>query len=261
MNKNITNDGAIYGTWKTDFGAWGIGTKNVTMYLLVGEKQALLIDTGYGEGDLPELVREITDLPLIVVNTHGHFDHTSGNAFFESVWMGEGGEEPALECETRTQLPFPDYKINYLSDGQIFDLGGVIVEAIAIGAHHRSSFAFLDKTNRTLYTGDEIEAGQVLLCVHGEDVTPVDIAKKHRANMLKLQARNNEFDRLATAHNGGPLDITYIDDFIELSNQIENGTAFTFDTCAGYGWPNYIFGGDAQLRRVKYNKATFILKR
>ena len=43
----------------------------------------MLIDTGYGYGNLKQVVKSITDKPLYIVNTHGHVDHTSGNAQFE----------------------------------------------------------------------------------------------------------------------------------------------------------------------------------
>ena len=46
--------------------------------LIIGNEKALLIDTGYGYGNLREAVARLTDLPLIVANTHGHFDHVGG---------------------------------------------------------------------------------------------------------------------------------------------------------------------------------------
>ncbi|WP_418751353.1 MBL fold metallo-hydrolase [Frisingicoccus sp.] len=55
--------------------------------LIVGRRQAMLIDTGYGFADISAVVRKITDLPLRVVNTHGHTDHAGGNRFFNKVWM------------------------------------------------------------------------------------------------------------------------------------------------------------------------------
>ena len=53
------------------------------MDLIIGREKALLIDTGNGYADIAEAVRKVTQLPLIVVNTHGHLDHTCGNYFFD----------------------------------------------------------------------------------------------------------------------------------------------------------------------------------
>ena len=51
--------------------------------LIIGKTKALLIDTGYGYGDLKSVVRSLTDLPLRVVNTHCHIDHAGGNYLFQ----------------------------------------------------------------------------------------------------------------------------------------------------------------------------------
>ena len=53
-----------------------------TGYLVTGTDKALVIDTMYGQEDLKEAVKTLTDLPLMLVNTHGHFDHTYGNLYF-----------------------------------------------------------------------------------------------------------------------------------------------------------------------------------
>jgi glyoxylase-like metal-dependent hydrolase (beta-lactamase superfamily II) len=57
----------------------------VHMYLLIGSEKALLIDTGNRLLNLQQAIKEITDLPLKVVNTHGHFNHTHGNYLFDTV--------------------------------------------------------------------------------------------------------------------------------------------------------------------------------
>ena len=59
-------------------------------FLLLGEEKALLIDTAYGRGEFPNLVDScIGDRELLVVNTHGHYDHTAGNPFYPRVYMHE----------------------------------------------------------------------------------------------------------------------------------------------------------------------------
>ena len=53
--------------------------------LVLGTQRALVIDTGAGPRQGREIltaVRELTELPLTVVNTHAHYDHYMGNAVF-----------------------------------------------------------------------------------------------------------------------------------------------------------------------------------
>ena len=44
-------------------------------YLIEGREKAMLIDGLAGVGSLKVFVRELTDLPVTLVNTHGHVDH------------------------------------------------------------------------------------------------------------------------------------------------------------------------------------------
>ena len=60
-------------------GIWFISDKTgVNCYLVDGETKSLLIDTGWGLGNLAELIHSITSLPIEVVFTHGHPDHVNG---------------------------------------------------------------------------------------------------------------------------------------------------------------------------------------
>ena len=55
-------------------------------YLILGEKQALLFDTGMGISDIRKVTGELTHLPIIVLNSHTHDDHVGGNWQFETVF-------------------------------------------------------------------------------------------------------------------------------------------------------------------------------
>ena len=57
--------------------------------LIIGKEKAMLIDTCYGIGDLPSLIKNYTNLPLVVIASHGHMDHTGGNYQFEEVYINE----------------------------------------------------------------------------------------------------------------------------------------------------------------------------
>jgi hypothetical protein len=55
--------------------------------LLLGEEEAVLIDTGCGIGDIRSAVEEITEQPITVLNTHAHNDHVAQNYLFEEIAM------------------------------------------------------------------------------------------------------------------------------------------------------------------------------
>ena len=63
------------------------GPYDALMYLVTGHERALLVDTGYGVGDLAAFVASLTELPLTVVLTHGHVDHAFGASQFADVRM------------------------------------------------------------------------------------------------------------------------------------------------------------------------------
>lgn len=267
-NANIKENGYIYGKWKTSPDTYTISFGNVYCYLLIGEEKALLFDTAYGEGNLREFVESITDKPLIVVNSHGHFDHTGGNAWWDEVYAGPGAEtiakkafSPEME-ERMQQMTYPDYKINTVREGHVFDLGGRLVEVLEIPAHNESSIALLDKTKRAIYTGDEMEAGQVILFVRNNQISKEEIFAAHKKNMEKLKSRVAEFDTIFPAHNGTPLDVSYIDDFIGLSESLLAGTAQIMPDLAGYGFPPEAGGFSAlaqgEMERAQYGGASFV---
>ncbi len=269
-NANIGERGYIYGKWRTAPGTYTISFGNVYCYLMIGEHHALLFDTAYGEGNLREFVEEITDKPLYVVNSHGHFDHTGGNAWWDEVYAGPTAETIAKKAfspemqEKMNQMPYPDYKINTVRTGYVFDLGGREIEVLEIPAHNESSIALIDKTNRALYTGDEMEAGQVILFVRNQQIPNAEIFTAHMENMKKLKLRSGEFDVIYPAHNGPQLDLEYIDDYIALSESLLSGTAKIMPDIAGFGMAPGGFAGSAFLKegqtleRAQYGGASFV---
>ena len=64
--------------------------------LFVGTERALLWDTSYGFRDLRAVVKELTDLPLYVVNSHGHIDHACGNYQFDEPIYIHPADIPVL---------------------------------------------------------------------------------------------------------------------------------------------------------------------
>lgn len=267
-SSNITQQGFMYGKWMTSPNTWTISYGNVYCYLIIGSEKAVLFDTAYGAGNLREFVEGITDKPVMVVNSHGHFDHTGGNPWWEEVWAGPGAEKickkafsPEMQ-EDFNKKPYPDYTVHTVREGHIFDLGGRQLEVFEIPAHHESSIALLDRGSRALYTGDEMEAGQVLLFVRDHPLPLKEVVANHLRNMEKLKTHYDEFDTIYPAHNGPQLDKSYLDDYIALSQHILAGNAQIMPDLAGFGFPpaaeGGAFGSAGELERAQYGGASFV---
>lgn len=264
--------GNLFGKWQIAPDTWCLTNRWANfIYLLIGEEKAMLIDTGSGEGNIREFVETITDKPVMVVNTHGHFDHTGGNSCWSEAWMTKAAAANAkvpfspMHEEWFRSKKYPDYQIHELKDGDIIDLGNRQIEVIAIPAHSEGSIALLDKSIRALFTGDELESGQVLFFVRDHILPVEEVAALQKKNMEKLLSRRSEYDRIWPAHNGTPLlpDV-YLKDFIALDEQLIAGTATIMENTGGFGFPTDTSGGKGpfsqygNLKRAQYNTASVV---
>src|SRR5689334_20227484 len=64
---------------------------HVNSFLVLGDDRAALIDTGLAVDDISAVVAHITPLPVVVVNTHYHHDHTGNNLRFDDIAIHELG--------------------------------------------------------------------------------------------------------------------------------------------------------------------------
>jgi glyoxylase-like metal-dependent hydrolase (beta-lactamase superfamily II) len=146
-------------------------------YLIVGDKQALLFDTGMGISDIRKVTGELTRLHITVLNSHTHDDHVGGNWQFETVYgmdtdftrtnaqgsrrdaqeeIGPGmicGELPkGFDRESYATRP---WKISrFLHDHDHIDLGGRTLEIISTPGHTPDAISLLDRAHGLLFSGD-----------------------------------------------------------------------------------------------------------
>lgn len=191
-------------------------------YLLLGEERALLIDAGNGIANLRALCRELTDLPIQLVNTHCHIDHVGSNYLFDEVAayddeMGIVRRTAALGYfheKARTYIGppvvikdypeyfdpntycIPPYRVNkWVVNGDLFELGGRAVEVIHTPGHSPDSICLLDRTARILFIGDVFYTGSIYTWLAGGDIGLM--VESYR----QLIARMDEYDILMPAHN------------------------------------------------------------
>lgn len=131
---------------------------NESIYLLEGEKSAMLIDAGVNIPGLRKIVEDIVKKPVILVATHVHGDHT-GSAIneWENIW---------LNAADIVNIPWnnkPRCQLLYLTDGQIFDLGGRKIEVIFTPGHTPGSVTYIDREKHYGFSGDAFGSGNLLV--------------------------------------------------------------------------------------------------
>jgi glyoxylase-like metal-dependent hydrolase (beta-lactamase superfamily II) len=86
VNEAAANSGGWFALEELEPGTWLVGEPgHVNCFLAEGAERAVLVDTGLGLADIGSAVRELTDKPVLVVNTHSHSDHRGGNWRFAEV--------------------------------------------------------------------------------------------------------------------------------------------------------------------------------
>jgi glyoxylase-like metal-dependent hydrolase (beta-lactamase superfamily II) len=146
-------------------------------YLILGSDKALLFDTGMGIGDIKKVTAELTQLPILVLNSHTHDDHVGSNWQYETVLgmdtdftgkNAQGSREDAQEeiapGEICGELPkgfdpknyaTKPWKISrYVHDGEKIDLGGRTIEILSTPGHTPDAISLLDRAGGLLFTGD-----------------------------------------------------------------------------------------------------------
>ncbi|HEV2111353.1 MAG TPA: MBL fold metallo-hydrolase [Gammaproteobacteria bacterium] len=137
------------------------------MYLIIGSKQALLIDTGdVADPKLMPLASTVmgllpaagaAKLPLTVVHSHTHLDHRAGDPQFQGL--------PGVTL-VAAQLPsvekffgFKDWPEGIAQ----LDLGGRVVDVLPAPGHNLAHVLYYDRNTGILFSGDFILPGRLLV--------------------------------------------------------------------------------------------------
>jgi glyoxylase-like metal-dependent hydrolase (beta-lactamase superfamily II) len=161
----------------------GGGTLRLNIGLVVGAERAMVIDTGTGPRHAAQIlaaVRTVTALPLVVVNTHAHWDHFFGNAVFRAdgvseFWahanaareiresgdlqraaVAESEPEMAAASGEHTELVVPAALVR--EQPVLVDLGGMTVSLFSLGRGHTDGDLMVG-TPTALFSGDVVEEG------------------------------------------------------------------------------------------------------
>lgn len=178
---------------------WRINGTGCTAYLVCGEREGAMIDTGDSTEDIRAYAENLCGKSVrMVMNTHGHFDHTGGNGFFKVAFMGEKAAQIAkLPNGNQPIEEYPlDYPIVTVNDGFTLDLGGREFEAFRMDGHSPDCIAWLDKRERILFTGDNMN----MVPMKYKCVDPQPSMLLYMQSVAKLLTRREEYDWILVGH-------------------------------------------------------------
>jgi cyclase len=125
--------------------------------ILVTEKAIVVIDTKMGP-DAGKLYKTVMakagSKPVIVINTHYHGDHTSGNHFYKGDKIYMGAYDKAFLAGELTPDNMPT---DYITDSLVLNLGDEVVEIYNLGQGHTwDDMVVYLKNRKILFSGDLI---------------------------------------------------------------------------------------------------------
>ncbi|MHC5211898.1 MAG: MBL fold metallo-hydrolase [Planctomycetota bacterium] len=133
------------------------------IYLLFGEDKVLQLDTGAGGVPIGNTVYGLIDdwllaqgkasIELVVAHTHSHGDHTAGDGQFSGQ-----PDTTLVGTSTNAVKAFWGWS-DWPNDVVSYDLGGRVVDVLAIPGHQEASIAVYDRETALLLTGDTLYPG------------------------------------------------------------------------------------------------------
>lgn len=233
--------------------------EEVISFLIVGEERALLFDTGLGIGDMRAVVEQLTDLEIVVLNSHTHYDHIGGNHLFDTIYgldteytrtraMGSPPEAvagflqegwvwkdlpPAFSREGFRSHPFTID--NIVAEGDRIDIGGRTLEILHTPGHAPDSICLLDREHRILFTGDTFYLAPLYTHLEGSDFDA------YTASTARLAALVDDIDAALTSHNVPVVDASYMSALGQAFADISTGAAANYSISDGH--KEYRFDG------------------
>jgi glyoxylase-like metal-dependent hydrolase (beta-lactamase superfamily II) len=254
------------------------GAGDPWMFLIDGPEKAMLIDTAFGVGNLKGLVKEVVgEKPLIVANTHWHFDHAYGNCQFDTCYCHEA-EVPLMKLKNNPHIwdylfdpktgkplytefdradivPWHEYNIVGVPDGYLFDLGGgYVVEAVQLPGHTPGQCGYYDHHDHTIFVGDTSGIGGIP--EKDDPFREFYTVEGLRDALVKLQPRFNEISGCFPGHGAldtSPVTLQYLLDATEAvianPNCYDTKKEFEHWGKKGVFYSKFIYQGSA----LRYN--------
>lgn len=255
--------------------------QEVNSFLIIGESQALLLDTGMGFESIKDVCHQLYKGEIIVVNSHFHFDHITDNWRFDKVFsyneehalsqIGKGfttkeltyqiGEEMFWGNPPQTldleHYHIPPVRTIPIEDGHIFDLGGRLIKVIHTPGHTNDSIVLLDEQSRFLFTGDTFYLG-ALYTHFKSDFYGYSNVGVYKETLCKLSKVVDKIDWLLCSHNDLMVKPIKIVEAYEAFEMIDNNSIEIVHTEAGLHEYEIV---DSKISEYKFDGFSVVVRR
>jgi len=129
------------------------------VYLLLGADRALLLDTGAtaSAGLRDTIAPLVGSRPLLVAHSHAHGDHVASDARF-------AGQPSTTVLGTSVGAVAAAFGIDPWPNAEgALDLGGRVLDVLAIPGHQQAHIALYDRETELLFTGDSLYPGLLFI--------------------------------------------------------------------------------------------------
>lgn len=185
--------------------------ERVRQFLMVGDREALLVDTGFADSHVMDAVRGVTNLPVKVIMTHGDRDHAGGIKEFGECWLNR--KDWHLVSEEAALHP--------LKEGDVFFCGGYRLEVIEIPGHTYGSVAFLDREKKLLLPGDSVQKdGPIYMFGSHRNL---DLYIESQKKLLEIK---DQIETILPCHHAYPIDVSYIEKNLQDAEALRAGKLF-----------------------------------
>ena len=218
--------------------------QEVISYLIVGSEKNILFDTGMGMGKISDVVQKLSTLPVIVVNSHTHYDHIGGNNEFDTIlavdtsythryaatgWTHDQVRQevqpmafcmdklPGLDTASYAVKAYQDKIKGYLADGTTISLGNRTLEVLRVPGHTPDCIALLDRANGYLWTGDMYYEATIWLFFEGTDLNA------YERSIARFASHASSLTRVFPAHNTPTADPAHLLELRDAFAKIRSG--------------------------------------
>jgi len=229
----------------SEYGHW----EQVHSYLLIGEEKSALIDTGLGIDNIKRITDQLTNLPIIVLTTHVHWDHIGSHGEFKNIyvhkdeedWLVNGIKKLSIEqirkdvsrditiptpetFNPETYKPFKGNPTGLLNDGDEIELGNRKLTIYHTPGHSPGHISILDNSKGYLFTGDLLYDGTPVYAFF-PTTNPVDLTQS-----LKKISNIPNVTKIYGGHNTIGLDASLLQEVGKAVEELKEKDQVRFGT-------------------------------